>query len=482
MKIVVYFALLFSVANTICMENVGAQAAHPLIDAVKSALQNPKTVLPQELLDQNKNEQDEHGRTALWWAAHAHNASLVDQLIKAGVDVNLSDNDEVNPLLTALIPAENPTQTLSHIVLSLINAGADVSMLGFCTLHKSCIDIVSLLKKYENNSRWFNFEGTRIIKTLVRAYMLQNGTTGDVWPREFSSIFFDNALMRIIDSPTAFGELHDYLKAHKTHINDQDELGATLLIYAAALGDKNIVELLLNLGADSSLKTKTGKDVFAIVNHLNTNSLGTERKVRYEEVIRSLLSPSKLGAGVGFAEREAMRQPVVVPLQTTSGDIFVAPTSPPVVSVPDIGQPFGEQPQAKPAQPAKPEWKKPFAWTAGTAFGALLARLGYNTMYLQAPSDLDKKALHVQLITALANKKYDYALQLALHNPESMRQLAADGRAQQNLKALIDQAESAIINEIVQDATLNPFQRILQPSSSVQLQQLASLLRLLEQK
>ena len=58
----------------------------------------------------------------------------------------------------------------------------------------------------------------------------------------------------------AVGRVVDLLLAHGASLDDADNRGRTALMIAAALGDAAVVDLLLQRGADRTLKDKAGQD------------------------------------------------------------------------------------------------------------------------------------------------------------------------------------------------------------------------------
>ena len=81
---------------------------------------------------------------------------------------------------------------------------------------------------------------------------------------------------------------------YKQYVNQQDALGATLLMYAAARGHYNIVKPLLEHGAYPVLTMKNGMDIFSLVDAILQNKsdmLGTKRMKAYKDILFLCLKP-----------------------------------------------------------------------------------------------------------------------------------------------------------------------------------------------
>src|SRR5688572_27036163 len=90
----------FVIAALLALAPVTALAArqHPLIDAVKRGdVTAVRALLPQA--DVNAAQDD--GTTALHWAVHPDNKTLVDVLLKAGAKVNAANRYKMTPLALA---------------------------------------------------------------------------------------------------------------------------------------------------------------------------------------------------------------------------------------------------------------------------------------------------------------------------------------------------------------------------------------------
>jgi ankyrin repeat protein len=92
--------------------------ASPLVDAAKSGDRAAALALIDERADVNLPEAD--GTTALHWAVHHDDLTLVDRLIRAGADVNAKNDYGATPMSEAAVLA-NPA-----VIERLLGAGADV--------------------------------------------------------------------------------------------------------------------------------------------------------------------------------------------------------------------------------------------------------------------------------------------------------------------------------------------------------------------
>jgi uncharacterized protein len=97
--------------------SMGAGAAAPLIDAVKTGKVDAVRTLLTQRADPNLTETD--GTTALHWAAHFDNVAAADLLIKAGAKVQTPNRYGITPLWLACINGS------AQMVERLLSAGAD---------------------------------------------------------------------------------------------------------------------------------------------------------------------------------------------------------------------------------------------------------------------------------------------------------------------------------------------------------------------
>lgn len=129
--------------------------------------------------------------------------------------------------------------------------------------------------------------------------------------------YLDEYLLLIIKrEPTS---LQNLLFNDKTLVNKQDDLlNATLLMYAAALGYDDIVDILLEHGADPLRETRQGKTVFDVIQQIfkkneETHFLTPEQIACYEKIrqwcriqVKTLYSLPVINIGKTEQERNGL--------------------------------------------------------------------------------------------------------------------------------------------------------------------------------
>jgi ankyrin len=113
-----FFAALWSVALLALFAVNTAEAASPLVDAVKAGDRAAAVALLEKRADVNAPEPD--GTTALHWAVHNGDVDLVRRLIRAGANVKASNDFGATPMSEAAVLAD------PALLGALLEAGADV--------------------------------------------------------------------------------------------------------------------------------------------------------------------------------------------------------------------------------------------------------------------------------------------------------------------------------------------------------------------
>lgn len=189
--------------QTLAGKHIGGETKPSQIDTeLMVAVVRGQRNMVSSLLEENVNfdESNEHGCTALIWAAALEREGIVFDLLEAGADVSRSDGNGKTPLMVAAKSGN------SKIVQYLISAGADVNAaqtggnneVGKTPLHNAVI--------HKNN--------VGVIRMLI-----DNGA----------------------------------------NLNATDENGKTALMGAAFFGGLDAVKLLVESGADTQLKSNSGK-------------------------------------------------------------------------------------------------------------------------------------------------------------------------------------------------------------------------------
>jgi ankyrin repeat protein len=221
----------------------------------------------------NLNIQDSRGTTPLHKAVERGLTSVVKLLLTKSADPHISDFNRETPLHRAVVWYSSLQRYISLVTL-LINAGAPLhtkNLLGF-TPYQAILSRVS-----------YHISSEECIKPFTKPLLL----AGIVDTRIPYSKFCDLPLQAVLESNSNL--LIYYCITNRTIINKQDdECGATLLMYAAARGYQHMVTILLAHGADSSLRDRWGRNLFDIIHTiLATQQIRAEQKNIYIAIMRT---------------------------------------------------------------------------------------------------------------------------------------------------------------------------------------------------
>lgn len=170
---------------------------------------------------------DNTGRTALWFAASRRNEQIAELLIDAGAPVDEPDNDGITPLLAA---CERPE---FNIINLLIEAGADVNRRGRQRL-------TPLMRAVAAGADFKTIKAFIDGRADLSAQDDQNRT----------------ALFIAASSNNISGDIAALLIAQSPDVRDNNFV--TPLMEACRAWNTNTVKILIDNGADASLKDRNG--------------------------------------------------------------------------------------------------------------------------------------------------------------------------------------------------------------------------------
>ena len=224
----------------------------PLILATK--LDNE--IIVRILIDAGANVdiKDDNGNTALMISSSKGNENITRILIDAGADMNIKNNERNNALILA---TNNGHENISRI---LISAGAFETRVDY-----------EESKSVEGDEESKSAEGETDIDEHPLITAAKNGEYRMVWALiDNDKVDYDN----IVDNEYGMNALMWAVKnGHLNIVNDiinvgadvnlGDKNGKTALIHAVESGNKEIVEYLLDNDADITLEDDEGRDAIA---------------------------------------------------------------------------------------------------------------------------------------------------------------------------------------------------------------------------
>ena len=256
---------------------MGAAAVdNPLINAARNTDREAIRRLVQEKTDVNAAEPD--GTTALHWASYRDDGESADLLIKAGANVNAANDLGATPLWTASLNG-SPT-----MVRRLLQAGANANaalLLGETPLmvasRSGNPDVVEqLLAKGANvNARaargqtalmWAVSQKHPDVVKVLLSHRADVHARSESW-RQMEAVSphgapeYNREIPYGNNTPLMFaarvGDLASakLLVAAGANVNDQDAWGISVVTLAAHSGFLDLVELLLDKGADPNKST-----------------------------------------------------------------------------------------------------------------------------------------------------------------------------------------------------------------------------------
>lgn len=391
------------------------------------------------------------GMTRLHIAARRDDADLARQLIAEGADVNSKQDNSIGA--TPLHGAARLGNV--EVMRLLIKHGADVNskIQGPVTLHGA-----TPLHWAASNNR------LKAAQLLIEHGADANNKDGCITPL--------------------------YMAAFRNHEIDDSTV--------------ELIKLLLEHGADPSTihyfdKERDWDPEDSTVRGMvlrNLKTHGSQRKY-YLEILKMLDNAlKKQYRTVMLLQKEKNKNfpvapqliPIIMQYVEPSLSKFPLPTIPP--RPPETRSSAGKIGRATAAGPAPiiPPAVPPTLFNRRNLIIAVLSALpiaGYGLYeYVkpqEIPTNLDKDALYIQIVTALTNKNFEYAYKLAKNNPQTLRKISADKLAKHDLAQLIYQTQANLFHETAENAeSWNPLNHCWRPSLTIQLKYLDDLLHRLE--
>jgi ankyrin repeat protein len=171
---------------------------------------------------------DDNGHTALHWAASMAKLSIVAQLIELGADIHRGNVNGETPLARAMLTANNADSgTLPDLLAHL---GPSIRTID--RTYRTIIHHIALVSSVPGRATYARMYMTGILEWVAK------GNASTASPTQMQDVGTKMNLRSLVDV--------------------QDEYGDTALIVAARAGNKGLVKLLLDAGADKTKANKMG--------------------------------------------------------------------------------------------------------------------------------------------------------------------------------------------------------------------------------
>lgn len=263
--------------------------------ALMEALMGNHIAIAQLLLEKGANTDDKTLFLAVWKG----HRSIVDAILKSGIDVNIRNIDGKTPLMIAAEEGH------TAVVETLLNKGADVNSSSEYRFRRGETALMSAAKKCHI--------------TTVQV-LLANGA--DANARDDGG---RTPLMEAVEC----GEntIIKTLIAHGADVNARDNTGATALIYSAQKGLEDTIKILLENGADVKIEDNEGQTavVYAdVAGHKNVVRILLESQTPLAKAISLLyIQQEKNRCNIKMWEPRTQFTKVLYALKECPKDVYV---------------------------------------------------------------------------------------------------------------------------------------------------------------
>lgn len=255
------------------------QRSNMLLEAVKA--NNVNEVKRLLALQQfNINIKDNDGNTLLLLALKQRNKDLAHLLINAGADVTIADNRGQTPLMLSLFFDD------IEIMQSLLKKGAHIDAQNEKGITVLMGAMNGLGSKNQNPSLRLRFKN--FAQFLINVDTLSQGRLkgADV---NIADVNGNTPLM--VAAASGDKDLVQLLLEKQAQVNTYNNSGVTALIAASFNGRREIVQLLLEKGADIYAKNNEGQTaLMKVQNRLKQPNLTDAQKLAFQDIAITLLN------------------------------------------------------------------------------------------------------------------------------------------------------------------------------------------------
>jgi len=263
--------------------------------ALMEALGNSHIAVAQLLLEKGANTDDKALFLAVWMGYK----SIVDAMLKSGIDVNIRNTDGMTPLMIAAEKGH------TDVVESLLNKGADVNARS---KNRYIPGETALMNAAEKGH------------TATVQVLLANGADANARDKEGRS-----PLMEAVKGRE--NTVIKALLAHGADVNAKDSSGATALIYAAQKGLEDTIKILIQNGADVKIQDNEGQTalVYADVDgHKNAVKILLENQTPPAKAVSLLyIQQEKNGCHIKIWEPSTQTTKDLYALKDCPKDVYV---------------------------------------------------------------------------------------------------------------------------------------------------------------
>ncbi len=223
------------------------------------AIQNRDTKTAIKLIEEGAvdvNEVGPYQRTALHYATAGGMIDIIKLLVNRGVAIDIKDCAEMTPLFNIMFSIHNNTfKDITEIIDLLLSKGADINSIneaGYTMLHSAVMENnAQLVKLLMDKSANPNIQDKSGKPAIYHADKYQN--------QEIIRLLSGVSDKKIKDVETKFNEelqifFAQDLEEQKKYVNQVDKIGESNLHKAVFLGNLELIQKLLTLGADVNIQ------------------------------------------------------------------------------------------------------------------------------------------------------------------------------------------------------------------------------------